>query len=648
MLKRYLRRLVLFLMLSCGCCTTFAQHEFIDSVERLLDSIQIDRHRAQLLLQLTGAYRNVNPYKGLDYAGSGLQIARTIGDRMLEAKIINEMGVLYRKADMYEQALEMHHKALTMFEKMDEHMGIAFALANIGNVYFALEQYNKALDYNKQSLSIKRGMEDPEQLAYSLRTTALAYQALGAFREAEELLVEALAITSKLNDDYGLGNLYYHLGNVAFASDTDKNRALDYYQHALGIYNNLQSHYGTAISSYQKALAHLEMDQDSLGYESLKAALDISQRNGMRKITMDVFAVLSDWYKNNGDFEEALDFYTRHALLRDSLFTETTNRNIAEMQAKYDLNRQQAQIELLEKEKKLNTVSQLFYILAIIFISSFGVLVLLRYRDKKKINEKLEQEIEQRKTQEQKLLNSEQRLKTANATKDKFFSIISHDLKSPFGAIMGLSELLDEDADQYSEKDKKRLISEIRRATTSTYSLLQDLLTWSQSQRGIMEYKPRVTSLADICHESLDFIKTAADRKGVGLTCHVPDKISVVADRNMITTVIRNLLSNAVKFTPRGGNISIAAQAINQGNLPPMIEIKVRDNGVGISDDNLSKLFRIEEKFKTFGTEHETGTGLGLIICREFIEKHGGTISAMSRVGHGSTFCFTLPAEANF
>ncbi len=627
---------------------SFAAHcqpQLIDSISRQLDTTANRVQRAELMLTLAGAYRNINPYTGLDYGTQALQIARDAGDRNLRARIINEMGVLYRKADMYEQALQNHQKALSMFEQLNDRMGIAFALANIGNVYYALEQYDKAVDYNMQALRIKRQLGDPEQIAYSLRTTALALQASGDFSKASRFLHEALGIARKLNDRYSMANVYYHLGNVAFDAHKDKHEAIDYYEKALKIYNQLQSRYGTALALYEKARAHLAMHSNRESLALLQEALAHAQKAGLRKITMNIYHALSEYYRKQDDYRQALVNFERYSQIRDSLFNETSNRNIAEMQAKYNSNRQQAQIEILQKEKKLDTANQMFYILAIIFISSFGVLVFLRYRDKKTINKKLEEEIERRNMQEQKLLQSEQNLTTANATKDKFFSIISHDLKSPFGAIMGLSELLDKEFENFSQEEKKHLARDIYKATRNTYALLQDLLSWSQSQRGLIEYNPGPTWLAAICNENLEYIKPAADKKNISISCEMSPDVRVMADQHMLTTILRNLLSNAVKFTPRNGKITVTAKKTNHtpADDRQFLEVAVEDSGIGIDSRIKHKLFRIEEKFKTPGTENEPGTGLGLIICKEFVEKHGGTIRATSEKGRGSTFSFTIP-----
>jgi PAS domain S-box-containing protein len=236
------------------------------------------------------------------------------------------------------------------------------------------------------------------------------------------------------------------------------------------------------------------------------------------------------------------------------------------------------------------------------------------------------------------LEQSELSLRDANATKDKFFSIIAHDLKNPFNAIMGFSNLLYEDFDDFSESDKRKFIKNIWDAAESTYKLLENLLQWSRAQAGKISYQPEVVELSNIANENVAVIKPHAEGKRIKLSSDVSFNTEVFADSNMIHTVIRNLVSNAIKFTPKDGKVTISSTAA--GNFE---RICITDTGVGISKDNIAKLFKIDEQFKTDGTDNEKGTGLGLILCKEFVEKNGGEIWAESEIGKGSRFCFTVP-----
>ncbi|MCX6252541.1 MAG: hybrid sensor histidine kinase/response regulator [Bacteroidetes bacterium] len=257
----------------------------------------------------------------------------------------------------------------------------------------------------------------------------------------------------------------------------------------------------------------------------------------------------------------------------------------------------------------------------------------------RELNLKLIEEIEERKTAEQTLQISQKELKSANASKDKFFSIIAHDLKNPFNAIIGLATLLTEDYDSFSEEEHKEFLMNIKSSAENTFRLLQNLLDWSQTQTGKILFEPTQFFLNTITSEIYDLVKPSADNKNIRMEMNIPSSLQVFADKNMINTVIRNLLLNAIKFTRKGGFVKILA--IKSGDE---VEIGVVDNGVGISPEKLAKLFLIDANIASNGTAGEEGTGLGLILCKEFIEKNEGKIRVESQECVGTNFTFTLPA----
>ncbi len=261
----------------------------------------------------------------------------------------------------------------------------------------------------------------------------------------------------------------------------------------------------------------------------------------------------------------------------------------------------------------------------------------------RELNQKLIEEIEERKATEETLQISREKLKTANAAKDKFFSIIAHDLKNPFNGIIGLSTLLVDDYDSFSVEEQKEFISDIKTTAENTFRLLQNLLDWSQTQTGKIHFEPEPFILETITTEIVDLVKISAGNKNITLDSIVPGDIQVYADKNMINTVIRNLLLNAVKFTRNGGRIILSAQ-----NVGSIAEISVTDNGIGINEEHLTKLFTIDCNVVSYGTEGEQGTGLGLILCKEFVDKNAGAIRVESKLGVGSTFTVSLPVNALF
>lgn len=242
---------------------------------------------------------------------------------------------------------------------------------------------------------------------------------------------------------------------------------------------------------------------------------------------------------------------------------------------------------------------------------------------------------------EQKLKNSEANLKESNITKDKFFSIVAHDLKSPFNAMLGLSDMLVNKYDKFNSAKQKKIITEINKSIKNTYKLLENLLLWSRSQRGVIEFNPKNNNTQLLINEAIESLNQSAINKSISIELKIQHNKIINADRNMLSAILRNLVSNAIKFTPKNGNIIIEMSSVND-NEETFTKICVKDNGVGILQKEQLKLFKVSENISTPGTDNETGTGLGLILCKEFVEKHNGKIWIESKVGKGSSFCFTL------
>ncbi|OYT17747.1 MAG: hypothetical protein B7C24_01090 [Bacteroidetes bacterium 4572_77] len=256
----------------------------------------------------------------------------------------------------------------------------------------------------------------------------------------------------------------------------------------------------------------------------------------------------------------------------------------------------------------------------------------------------IKEDYTERKKAEQALKESEARLRESNQTKDKFFSIIAHDLQSPFSAILGFSNMLLENHKEYDAEERDNLIRLANNSAKNAFNLLKNLLTWSRSQLEGITFLPEKYHLKILLFETKLDLQEVANNKNIQVLDRVSEDELIYADRNMITTVLRNLISNAIKFSSNGGNIIISSK--KQANSD-FVEISVDDTGVGIPKNIIEVLFRIDNNISTLGTEREQGTGLGLLLCKEFVEKHGGEIWVKSEEGVGSTFYFTVPYKAN-
>lgn len=239
----------------------------------------------------------------------------------------------------------------------------------------------------------------------------------------------------------------------------------------------------------------------------------------------------------------------------------------------------------------------------------------------------------------QEIKHKNEQLLILNAEKDKFFSIIAHDLRSPFNSFLGLTEIMAEELPGLTMAQVQDLAISMKKSATNLFSLLENLLKWSLMQRGLISYTPEIVQLKTMADECLTSLLDPAKNKKIELIIDIPEGLAVFADQNMIQTIIRNLVSNALKFTSKGGRLSLSARILNDKS----VEISVKDSGIGMSQPMVENLFRIDVKTNRTGTNGEPSSGLGLLLCKDFIEKHGGKLWVESEEGVGSNFIFTIP-----
>lgn len=270
----------------------------------------------------------------------------------------------------------------------------------------------------------------------------------------------------------------------------------------------------------------------------------------------------------------------------------------------------------------------------------------------RRLNQELEQRVIERTEQlefankklatlNQTLEISIENLNSVNATKDKFFSIIAHDLRSPFNSFLGLTEIMVDELPSLTMDEIHAFLVDMKNSASNLFRLLENLLHWARMQQGAIPFKPELLQLRQVVEECITTAMEPAKNKGIEIVTDIPDDLKVFADSNIIQTIIRNLVSNAMKYTHRGGKINLVAKS----NLDNSVEVAVKDTGIGMNRKIVENLFRLDVKTSRKGTEGEPSTGLGLLLCKEFIEKHGGKILVESEEGKGSIFYFTVPAN---
>ena len=508
----------------------------------------------------------------------------------------------------------------------------------------------------------------------------MAHSKMGNDKHAINYFKRAVEINRSIGDSISLAINYNGIGQT-YSNMHKPDSSINYFSKARHIFKkkhklsyegialaNLAAQYIVYPDSLEKAIKYLDIAQNmfqELGLEQYQA--DILQTTGnvlihQNKLTNAIEAFnkslrlstkfnlgfqlktanyrdLSDAYEKQGNYKLALEYQILFQQYTDSLVQKEKYEQIISLEKQYETEKKENEIIQLQAKQELTDVqlrkNKQLKILGFVTASLlliFVFFVLIRYFDKIKLNELLEQK-------NKKIEQSESELRVLNAAKNKFFSIIAHDLKNPFHTVMGYSYLLCKDYDRFTEEERRKFASDIHHSTNNIFRLLQNLLEWSRSQTGRLIYNPREIEFKRILENSVSVLHSLADQKNIVTKFDYKEDLILFADPQMIETVLRNLVNNAIKFTPEDGTIEITANQIDD-----QISICVKDSGIGISEDEAQNLFRIDSTVKRKGTNNEDGSGLGLILCKEFVDKNNGTIWVNSSPGKGSSFFFTVPA----
>jgi signal transduction histidine kinase len=511
--------------------------------------------------------------------------------------IENKLGKINALLGKHEEAIENYEVVKGYKDQVDDPFVESEALFNLAQVYTLQGKYPLALETHKEALALRRSLADKNTESQSLSDIGELYRLMKNEEKALANHVVALEIRQALGDKKLLAKSYNNIGQLYFAQ-----------------------------KNYQRAVANLDL--------ALAAARESQEHEELRK----TYDLLSQCFEAAGDFKRAFEYKKNFVGINDLIQNEKNEQHIAETQNRYVIGQKQSQIESLDliriqKENELATQLQFRnFLMAIVALGAVViVLVLFLYIQKRRTNKHLKIAHDTVKIQ-----NVE--LHDLNATKDKFFSIISHDLKGPLNSLTSFSSLLINHTDSLSKDEIKMLAADLDKSLKNLFALLENLLEWSRSQTGKIEFTPEPVDITTLMEQNRSLLQTQASAKKITIQNLYSKPTQVNIHKQSVNTVIRNLISNAIKFTPEGGTITVNAIETDK-----MLSISVKDNGVGMPEEVLGKLFRIDTKHTTKGTANEKGTGLGLILCKDFVEKNRGTIWVESEIGKGSTFFFTVP-----
>jgi len=639
---------------------------------------------AYILNNIGNLYSDLEIYdKALDYHNQSLEEKKKSGNKYGISSSYKNIGEIYLYINKPEKALKCFETSLNISKEMNDLEGIANGLSDIGRTYIQFENYNEAAKYLQESIKITEDVGDKTGIINSYISFSNLYIQLGKDKEALDFLNRSLVLAKEENLLEEIAQIYFNYSTI-FSKIKQPGKAFEYYKRYSSIRDSI---FNTEIS---KKITEFQIEQKTEELETKNKLIEEQnkyQQLSLKKKNQFIlsFAVITflglilillvysryrskhkahvELAEKNKSINEQniflqvlMDtipnpmFYTDKEgkfLGCNNAFKNIHKKTKKEIIGKtvYDLYPKKLADRHFIKDKELlqKTGIQNFET-KVKFVDGNVHDVIFYKNTYNDSNGKVAGllgimlDITIRKKAENKIKKSEKELREANASKDKFFSIIAHDLTNPFNAIIGFTNLLRDEYDHYSEEDKRTMIDNIHIAADRTFKLLQNLLDWSKTQTNKLAINPETMDLSVIAYDNFSIFRKVAQNKKIHLRSDIPFNSLIKADINMVNTVFRNLISNAIKFTDTNGEVVITSKNVNG-----FMEVCVADAGIGIKPENIDKLFSINEQVVATGTANEKGSGLGLILCKEFIEKNGGKIHAESIFGEETKFIFTFP-----
>ncbi|MBK9292323.1 MAG: tetratricopeptide repeat-containing sensor histidine kinase [Bacteroidetes bacterium] len=545
-----------------------------------------------------------------------IEIAEAVGNHSLLGEAYRQLGLYHSNFENGEKSIAYLIRALDVFETINDVSGMAKTNLNLGFVYYGMAEIELALEFTKRAVEKARIVGDPFMLSIILGNIGTMYEKQDdGFEAALEAYTESLELSLALQDSVGMYSNYNNLG-VLYEKSGQIDKAREYYTRAL----DLTIYFGNTLETcrIQTNLASLDIRE-----KDYKAAL--VHLNNSKQVCEGVDVMLrlhrldlmSTALAGLGNYKEAWEAAVRFYKLNDSVFKVERVAAINELSQKYEAEKKAQQISLLEKDitiqkevAKKETYRRNLMLLVTGFILVILVLVVIRFYEKGKLNKKLEA--------------SEKQLQRLNHDKDRFFGILSHNLRNPLMAFEGLSNQLTKP----NAGNNVEVAQQMNSYAKQLISLLNNLLLWSKNEQGLLVIKPQALLLDQIIEEAVTLYKPLASTKNIQLQASCPKDILVFADKESLQTIVRNLLNNAIKFTDEGG------VAINCVAGQDRVEVSINDTGKGMDRQQLNALFQL-------GANHQSG--LGLLLCKELADKNGIGINIESEKGKGTTVKLHIP-----
>ncbi|WP_187294670.1 tetratricopeptide repeat-containing sensor histidine kinase [Chitinophaga pinensis] len=585
-----------------------------------------------------------NPARTEEYAHAAMALSDSLHFKQGIMWATRNLALSENGKGNLEKQLDLTINALKIAEELNDLHATGILNTDIGNILVEQDQPRQALHYQKKALRIKQSLGQPGEIARTLNSIGSSYIRMNMPDSALHFMLESEKIKLALNDHQGLAVTYENIGLI-YLQQKKYALALPYFDISEQYYKESDHLNGLVKSHLNIGLVHTMLRHYEEAQQHLSEAALLNSTLKNAKNTMVYHKNMATLDSARGDYAAALANFRQFSILNEEMFSLEKAKFIANTKEKYETEKKQHENKLLRKEQQLHLATIHQQRILVIFCSMLllGLFIItavlyLMYRRQQDLYKQLNHRNTQVQQQNMIILEQNTALGNGNQVKDKIFSVISHDLRSPLAILEGLLFLL---RDEKMSEEQFRIFShELWRDVKNTAYMMDNLLQWASSQMKGIHVTPDDFDISNILKNEFELLQSLARQKEITLTHELHRPIMVYADPDMIRLVLRNLISNAIKFTPIKGNVSISYML-----SPEKIEIVVQDTGIGIALTDQVKVFS-NIYYSTSGTQNEKGCGLGLPLSKDFIERNNGKIWFNSIFGKGTSFHFTLPLSA--
>ncbi len=639
---------------------------------------------------LINAYLNIgaiyedksNHELALQYYTKSMRISENSGNAKELAISLNNIGSIYRKQRKFNEALLFHNRSLKYLKEINDSLDMAITSNNLGLIYYEQAKFDKALLHFYNSLRINESLNNKKGIANSYQNIGQLYKQIKNNEQAKQNLKQSLELFTQLNHQSGiaqsllllgeinidfknypdaidafnkclniykergdikgmadahlqLGNIYYYLGKQHLAEND--------FAKSLELYEKIENTRGIINTKLELAQHALNSNNYSKAYKLSESVSKISAQNKMTEEEYEALNFMALAALKLGNHKKAANLFYEAKIISDTLLNRKLINEVSQIQMQHEFEKliqthkyEENKLKLQQQERVsyLNRVRNILIVFSVI-VSILVIITIREHRVQVNKNKLLSKEKERNKQNLKLLAKQKEELTNANKTKDKFLSIIGHDLRNPFNAISNFATLLNTDSGTLDDDEVKEYIQIIKDASTNATHLLDNMLEWGLSQSDNFKIKPESFNINDIINGNIMLIKEQLRQKRINLTEDLDGIHYIKADKNMLNTIIRNILGNAVKFTHNEGSVTIRTK-----NNETSVTIEIEDSGVGMSEEKIESI--LNKDFNNAENIGSVSNGLGLILCVDFLKKHNHELHIKSQINRGSKFWFNV------